>query len=594
VIRLHAVRRAAARIKSALIAGVAVSPLAFAELPPDLPGEELSHEQLDLTLPRDTVKRELAVTPKGTGLPWLDKAQKTWDAPPLAEQMASGDNFIPIGKGGIFIPRFSSEGTSPDINIRDAKGRLVATGNAGSTFKVEPGMYTVILGSGAHKQRIIRAVNVEEGKTTPIIPEWSGLTVETVDSMAIPFRGEYELVRIDEFETYGRGFGANPDLGGVVKTWVLKPGTYKILGIGQGFNSLTNFVTVRLVQGELCKVLLVQDTLTNRILGGGTVEVTPRTSITSHWKYGANIGGNVKFNAKVDPKDTTFSTTVGLLSTLWLTYNQKPYEWQTRVRLDEGFKLSGLKIGNLESDADDFQIISLFIWRILSWFGPYGQVKLRTNFLSERKVLGDDLSYFCILSPDYYINNPATHFDSSHAFTIKPPFAPLLLDAGIGANADVFNFTFLETKIRAGLGNSFSYLPARYSEKKLEVILPPDLLRDSTFQPLFEKLAKSMILYHEDETSMYNFGPQFSIYGMLRLGRVITADGDLIILAPVAPEQRLMRPDFDLIANISWRISRWITADYSYTLLLQQPENEAARIDKSTHGIWLRFSFTSR
>jgi hypothetical protein len=565
----------------------------FAELPPDLPGDEISHEQLDLSIPRDTVKRELAITATGTGLPWLDKAQKTWDAPTLAEQMSTGDNFVPIGMGGIFIPRLSSEGASPDINIRDAKGRLVVSGNAGSTFKVEPGMYTVILGSGAHKQRIIRAVTVEEGKTVPVLPEWSALNVETVDSMAIPFKGEYELVRIDEFETYGRGYGANPDLGEVVKTWILKPGTYKILGIGQGFNSLTNFVTVRLVQGELCKVLLVQDSTTFRILGGGTVEVTPRSKLTSHWKYGANIGGNIKFNSEIDrsAKDTSASTLFGLLSTVWITFDRDPIEWQTRARLDEGFNFSGLNFGDPLTDADDFLFNSLFIWRILNWFGPYARAELRTTFLPRRSIRDERNPYFCILDPDYYADAPVPFFDSSRAIRLKPAFSPLLVDAGMGANADVFNFSFLETRLRAGFGSSFSYLPDRYAITDSAAVKWRDTsMRDRYLQ----QVNRSVILHTEDATTDFGFGPQASIAGMLRIGRVITTDAELKFFAPVAPEQRLTRPDFDILANVSWRLSRWVTLDYTYIYLLKQPDNVEARIDKSTHGIWLRFSYTSR
>jgi hypothetical protein len=410
--------------------------------------------------------------------------------------------------------------------------------------------------------------------------------------MAIPFRGEYELVRIDEFETYGRGFGANPDLGEVVKTWVLRPGIYKILGVGQGFNSLTNFVTVRLVQGELCKVLLVQDSISYKILGGGTVEMTPRSRLTSHWKYGANIGGSLKFNSEVDriSKDTSMSTLFGLLSTLWLTYQRSPYEWQTRIRLDEGFNFSGLKIQNLLTDADDILLNSLFIWRFLSWFGPYGRAEMRTTFLPRRFNREEPSAYFCILDREYRITDAAAAFDSSRAFRLKPSFAPLLLEAGVGANADVLNFSFLETKVRAGFGSSYSYFPDQYrivDSANAVWSSPPDTASLS-------KLSRSVVLYPEDATSDFGFGPQASISGMVRIGRVITADGELKFFAPVAPEQRLMRPDFDLITNISWRLSRWITLDYTYTFLLKQPEKSDARLDKSTHGVWMRFSYTSR
>ena len=162
------------------------------------------------------------------------------------------------------------------------------SGYPGRTFSVEPGAYTVVLGSGAHEQRIVRKVTVEEGRTVPIMPDWAGLAVETVDSLGVSFRGQYELMRIDEFESYGQGYGANPELGEVVKTWIVKPGIYKILGVGQSYNSLTGFVTVRLVPGEFCRFLLVQDSTDYRILGGGTVDVTPQSKLASPWKYGAS------------------------------------------------------------------------------------------------------------------------------------------------------------------------------------------------------------------------------------------------------------------------------------------------------------------
>jgi hypothetical protein len=565
---------------------------AQAELPPDLPGDEITHEYLNSVVPKDTAKKVTEKKPSGTGLPWLDKTQKSWDAPPLAEQMAAEEAAIPIGKGGVFVPRFTGATSEPDVNILDSSGRTVASGNTGHIFSLEPGSYRVILGSGAHNQRMVRPVTVEEGKTVPIIPDWAGLTVETIDSMATPFRGEYELVRIDEFETYGRGLGANPELGEVVKTWILNPGVYKILGVGQGYNSLINFITVRVLPGELCKLLLVQDSTTFRILGGGTVDVTPPSKITSHWKYGANIGGNISFNSEIDrhAKDTTINTLFGLLSTLWLTYQHQPYEWQTRIRLNEGFNFSGINVGNLLMNADDFLLTSLFIWRFLSWLGPYGSAQIHTTFLPRRFIRGDKTSFFCLLDENYHIANPSTPFDSSRSFNLQPSFSPLLLDIGFGVNADALKFSFLETKLRVGFGTHYSYLP-RYYQIVDSSSVQWQTVPDTTS---LAKLSRSVVLHPQNATSDFGFGPQASISGMVRIGRFITADGDLKIFAPIAPTQRLLRPDFDLLADISWRLSNLITLDYTYTFLLQQPENVAAQLNKSTHGVWLRFSYSSR
>jgi hypothetical protein len=378
----------------------------------------------------------------------------------------------------------------------------------------------------------------------------------------------------------------------VVKTWILNPGIYKILGFGQGYNSITNFVTVKLTMGELCKFLLVQDTTTFRILGGGTVEVTPPSKITSHWKYGTNIGGSIKFNSELDrlANDTSTITLFGLLSTLWLNYQRQPYEWRTRARLDEGFNFSGKEIGDLLTDADDFLLNSLFIWRFLSWLGPYGSAELRTTFLPRRFIRDENSSFFCLLNDDYSIADAPTSFDSSRAFRLKPSFTPLLLTLGAGVNVDAFKYSFLETNIRGGFGGFYSYFPRQYRIVDSSVVTW-ETAPDSAD---LDRLSRSVILHPERATSDYGFGPQISLSGMLRIAKYITADGELKIIAPVAPEPRLARPDFDLLTNISWRLSNWITLDYTYTFLLKQPENPEAQLDKSTHGIWLRFSFSSR
>jgi hypothetical protein len=578
----------------AAIAGFLMFITTRAELPPDLPGEEISHEALNAAVPRDTIPK--TAVPKAangtTGLPWLDKAQKTWDAPPLAEQMAADAAVVPIGKGGIFVPRFTAATREPDVNILDSLERTVASGNAGRTFSVAPGTYRVVLGSGTHQQRLTRSITVEEGKTVPVVPDWAGLAIETVDSMTTPFRGEYELVRLDEFEAYGRGLGAKPELGEEVKAWILNPGVYKILGIGQGYNSLLNFVTVRLVPGELCKFLLVQDTISYRILGGGTIDVTPQSKITSHWKYGINIGGNINFNAEVDRalKDTTSSTLFGLLSTLWLNYQRHPYEWQTRIRLNEGFNFSGLSFSNLLTDADDFLLNTLYIWRFFSWIGPYGSAELRTTFLPRSFNLSANNSYFCLLDENKYIS-PSVSFDSSRTFRLKPSFAPLLFTVGIGVNADALKYSFLETNVRAGFAGNYSHFPRQYQVVDSSTIKWSTLPPDTGAQ---RKLGRSVVILPVAETSDYGFGPQVSLSGIVRLGSLITADGEFKVFAPITPHQRLLRPDFDFFSNFSLRLTHLITLDYTYAFLLIRPERTNAQVDKSTHGVWLRFSYSNR
>ena len=576
------------RRKSVILPGVlllaALGGSAFAELPPDLPGEEVSREMFRRAIPRDTIGVQKVGPQKMDTIPWYDRAAKTWEAPPLAEQMLGEKTSVPMGMGGVFVPRFTEANDEPDVEILTTDGTSIKAGEPGQTFSVEPGSYYVMLGSGSHRQRLVRKVDVVEAKTSPVMPDWSGLTIETVDSTTIAFRGEYELIRIDEFEPYGRGFGADPELGEKVKTWVLKPGTYKILGRGEGYNNLRNFITVRLLPGELVNVLLIQRPSDMAIISGGTVDVTPGTRIASHWKYGINIGGNLQFTGEVDRRveQQQLNSILSLRTSLWLRFTRQPYEWESNLLLDEGLNLSETNFKDVVTAPDDFRVISLYIWRIFAWIGPYGRTELRTNLLPSRTTLDEGKKSFCILNRESGID----HFDTSRSFGNKPSFCPLQLDVDVGANVDMVNLRFLEFKLRGGVGSSYTYFPDRYERRSLGVMPGDSLLAD--------QLKNSIIMQPLDATSTPEFGPQGSANGNIRIGRFATAGGELRVFAPILPELRLTRPDFDLTVTLSWRLARAVTLDYDYTYTLKQPEDDNARVDYSTHKIYLRFSYSSR
>ena len=555
----------------------------FAELPSDLPGDEVTEELLRWAIPRDSIGAQKVGPKRKDTLSWFDKAAKTWEAPPLAEQMSKSSD-VPMGMGGIFVPRFTEANDEPDVEIMSPNGTSLKSGEPGQVFAVPPGSYYVLLGSGSHRQRLVRQVEVTESKTVPVMPDWSGLTIETVDSTTIAFRGEYELIRIDEFEPYGRGFGADPELGEKEKTWILKPGTYKILGRGEGYNNLRNFITVRLLPGELVNVLLIQRPGDMAIISGGTVDVSAGTKIASHWKYGVNIGGNLQFAGNVDKrvKQNTLNSTLSLRTGLWLRYTNQPYEWETTLLLDEGVSLSETNLNNIATGPDDFRIISLFIWRLLPWIGPYGRTELRTNFLPHFLSRDESKSAFCILNPDSTIKR----FDQSESFKYEPPLCPLQVDLDIGANVDMVNLRYLEFKLRGGAGSSFKNYLDRYEKRESRIV------RTDTSQ--LSRVQESIVMQFVGATRTFEFGPQGSATGNVRIGRFGTAGGELRVFAPVFPELRFTRPDFDLTATLSWRLARTLTLDYDYTYELNQPEKINAQKNESSHKIYLRFSYSSR
>ena len=122
-----------------------------------------------------------------------------------------------MGMGAVYIPYMSDPNLEAEVEIIDSTGDVVASGKTGRKYSLMPSEYYVMLGSGAHKQKMVKPVVVEENTITPLLPDWCGLTIDVVDENNYPFRGEYELARIDKFVPFGRAFGRDPDLGEKVK-----------------------------------------------------------------------------------------------------------------------------------------------------------------------------------------------------------------------------------------------------------------------------------------------------------------------------------------------------------------------------------------
>ncbi|MDG5814643.1 hypothetical protein QA601_06120 [Chitinispirillales bacterium ANBcel5] len=561
----------------------------------ELPGEELTQEHLD------QIFQQHYTEPTGSSLQklqplrgdsWLEEAMKTWEAPPLSTQQASDNTLIPFGKGGVFIPRFTETSFEPDLEIYSSDREYILSGETGKTYALEPGEYRVVLGSGSHRQRITKDVTVEEDRTVALMPKWSGLIIDVVDENGQPFRGEYELARIDQFEPYGRGYGASPEMGESVRTWILEPGIYKIFGVGEGYHTLSNFVTVRLVPGELTRFLLIQDKATNDIRGGGMVQMAQTSSITPSWRYGANVGGNVHFAADikrdVEPYTRNTSLNLNLLFDTWLVYRRKPADWNTRFRIEQGFNVSDWDITDMTSYPDKMTINSLFIWRFLPWLGPYSRMELVTSFFPEH-IKRDDEKWFSFVDSDS-VFNPAIGFDSSKSFEAQPSFSPTTFDLGAGVNADLATFRYFESKLRVGVSSKYSRYADRYRRFEKSNIK----YNEGDSLEYAEKISNSITLQKEKNADIFEFGPQFSLGAMLRIGRYATAEAELKLFAPIAPVQRFRSPDYDFSSVLSWRLTRYLTLDYFYRRTLKQPADLDIPDDNSSHGVWLRLHFSSR
>ncbi len=583
------------RVSVGVLLSFALCATAVAAPPPDLPGEELTDRQV-FQQKRNSGDAGAAIIDDAiakvsrTERSWLEGAMETWNAPPLYMQQAMDETIIPYGKGGVYIPTYTETNSEPDIEVFDVNDNLVATEQPGRTVALEPGEYKVMLGSGSRQQRIEKNVRVNEGAAQPLIPDWAGLVIDVVDEQGVALKGEYELVRIDEFDPYGRGYGASIELGETVKAWILKPGVYKILGVGEGYNTLTNFVTVRLLPGELTTFLLIQDPADFRIRGGGTIHLTPTAKLTSNWRFGLNIGINAQFNSEIDHQaELTANTfTLGGLVDAWLLYRRKPVEWSTRLRLDESINLTDDDVKDMVNNPDRLLMSSIFIWRVLNWFGPYARVESNTKVFNS-KVRRSSEGGFCFTDANYVFDEDAG-FDTSQVYTIEPAFSPFILELGAGMNFDLTTRRYFEAKARLGFGCAYSRYDDRY--RIIESGKVKYVSGDSLAQKLL--VSNGIVLFPEDRVNILEVGPQASLGATVRIGAFGSAEGEVKFFAPVLPEQRLMTPDVEFSGTLSWRLHRSLNLDYTYRQTLKRPAELDEPVHTSAHGIWLRLHYSSR
>jgi len=574
--------------------------------PPPLPGSEIEDELIEQMLPRDTIEQQ---TPQHSpsSPTWLDHAKKSWDAPSLAKQLAEDTVTIPLGKGAIFVPRFTESSLEPEFEILDSLGEIIARGNTGVSIPVLPGRYYLLIGSGSQDQAVVKDVHVAESKRTPVIPDWCGLVSDVANEDNFLFRGEYELVRIDEFEPYGRGYGPDPGLGERVKTWILPPGIYKIFSVGESYNSLKNFVTVQLLPGKLTKFLLIENEEDLKIIGGGIVDLKTNVNIARNWRYGVDVGGSLDFNAiydRLDSANTTNEMSLSLLSSFRLLFQKGPVEWNSRLKVDQGVSFTKFDLSQASSATDEVRLNSIFTWRFLKWLGPYGRLEGSTELFPSYARAPEQVNrhYFIIANARDSLDITSSIDSTTSSYLLEPSFSPSRFEVGIGANMDIVTTRFFNARLLAGFGftqeshtnkseiSDTAYFPASFD--------PSD--PSSPYAPYLQALnnneiAKTYIRRYGSTTTRPEYGPEAVANITTYLGRLATIESEFKVFLPVERfSQSDLKPDIRFWTTVSWRIVKSVTLDYRYEYALRWPAEISARSNESRHRVLLRFSYTSR
>jgi hypothetical protein len=512
--------------------------LAEAALLEGLPGREVVP-----TVPAPASAPAAATADTQVGVNWL--------SPPLHLQLSRDPALITIGKGAVFIPTYSEPRREPEIVVLGRTGSLAATGLTGTRILLDSGTYDVRFGSGVTSRRLRATVRVEEGHTTVVPPTWGGLIVETLTEAGEYIDGQYDLIGMDQWINYGRGQGYSEERLQDIDVWILPPGLYRISKVGEGYNSLRNYITVQINPGELHSVEAIFNDAGDMIAGGSKT-LNTRARAGQYWTYGLRAGGNLAGTRDVDSKDVRtqsvlFSTDMRLRA----RYDRENFFGINELFMQNSFLKT--EEAPLTVTQDYLQLRSTWVRRLNPWVGPYvrGQVSTHLFPIEENQ----DTVYVIDTPGDTVLT------ETGGAFVEQPSFFPLRLAEGAGVNVDWLSAYAVEISTQTGLAARQEIAGGDY--------LP---LNDSLFQK---------------NVSVYEVGAEGILTLKLRLSSQFTLD---LRAEAFAEDFKIQEARLEnLEADFRFFLTRNI--ELGYLFQMQESKTDTPNRFPRTHSLSLRLSF---
>ena len=491
------------------------------------------------------------------------------DASPLNnnEELLRDDTPVAVGFGAIFAPGLADGHREPLVGVYRNGRLVVGKGRLGQRIVVPPGEYEIRVGSGAGNQQISAWVRVVDGKTTVVPPTWAALDVAVVDEVFVPFRGTYEIIRMDSREDFGLGFGADEQLGELTRVWVLRPGLYKIIRSGGTYRDRTDFATVRLEAGRLTRFTLVQDPIEGRFLGAGEADPDLADQAAESnlvaWRLRAVLGGdfNLRRSDQVGDEDGWRVSYRAFFdgAARWLS---GPHGWNTQLELEEGrTRLPSQDI--FISDTDRLFFHTIYTYQLLSWFGPYARAGLETKLLLRHQAF-ETPQDVVVLDED---GMPVRTLMGVSRVKLGSTFAPFQMREGTGANFRALRTRFAELDLRIGFGARQTIAHGLYVFQEGDTDADPDVIIpvvDSTIE-----------------------GVEATIVGLGRITRFVTVSTELDSLVPLWGDD---------LAVVTWRnqvnirLASFLSLNYRFNLS-RDPNLGIGDDVRTEHDLQLRFSW---
>ncbi|MCB9638712.1 MAG: hypothetical protein H6727_07375 [Myxococcales bacterium] len=381
----------------------------------------------------------------------------------LRRQLGSDPIPIPPRLGALFVPRIIQQQNVAQTSyiVYDMRGRQVAMNPTGKKAFVYPGRYIVQIGSRAGTILPRYRVRVYASQITIIRARWAALVVLVQDEALVQFRATYDLIHLNSRRGVGTGIGADERIGEKVRPWLVPPGLYMLVRVGDTYLARTNYFTVQVNEGEVTFFRLVVDRNDGSFRGGGVLLLRQLgLDRRGAWTWSLQLSGNFLWNNVSNPSTPPahrFSLTTFLSARA--TYNTERHFFRSFLNVELGFTIPNFTDVNqidLQKSADRVELEAIYIYRILSFLGPYARVGLETTifpsayYVTDTGATGTSLfrcetETVCALVRD---NNG----NAADRVGVGDFLDPLLFKQGIGINLQALQYSWLDLRLLVGFG----------------------------------------------------------------------------------------------------------------------------------------------
>ncbi|MCB9676454.1 MAG: hypothetical protein H6737_15130 [Alphaproteobacteria bacterium] len=493
-----------------------------------------------------------------------------WLKPPPEDQLADDETVIPVGKGAVFVPTLTSPTSEPPVILvtpDDVKD--IPTGRR---VLVDPGTYTVIVSPGSPGQGIGQAIEVREGETTLVPVKWGALRVHVTDDRRVPFRGQYDLIKSENRETIGTGFGADTLQGEQLMTWLLPPGVYRIVKPGANYRALKNYATVYVPEAGLVRYRLVIDQQTGDFLGSGMLlpgEFGAGLDRDSRWAQTLVIGADGSFVQSANRGGVTNQTVLSgnVFVDHQIGYHKDAHHFTALIQLEEGatsIRPAGATPLPVLKTRDRIRGDLLYNWFARENIGPYARAGAETRMFNTN-VLATEDSTFLITRTDGTVDS--TSIAANETLNIARAWAPTVIREGAGMNYRAVNNRWVTFNLRLGLG-------ARQNLYR-RALFPADDPDTDTFE-------------YQEVDSFFQEGVESTIVLTARLPGWAVYATDLELFADF---QTFTQPSLEWRNTVTLRLTRLISLNYFANLdyLPQVVEDKPWQLE---HSVVLRAAWT--